>query len=408
MIGEKLSHSFSGEIHKKIGDYPYELLELRPKDVVPFLQKKEFRAINVTIPYKETVIPYLDEISEDAEKIGAVNTVVNRGGKLYGYNTDYYGAQKLMQSADLDPKGKKVLILGTGGTSKTLSAVVRDGDAREIVKVSRHASKDAVSYEEAYQKHTDAEIVINTTPVGMFPHGEGCPIELAAFPRLEGVIDVVYNPLKTRFVQKARVLGKKATGGLLMLAAQAVYASALFFGRERDESLCDSVYRAVLREKQNIVLVGMPSSGKSTVGRALAEKLGLVFTDSDEEIVKAAGKTIPELFAGEGEAAFRDKETAVLAALSAKSGLVIATGGGAILRQENLEALRANGRIYFLDRSPDKLTPTDDRPLSKDAEALAKRYRERYPLYLAAADCRVPNDGDVSEAVQFIVKDLNI
>ncbi len=389
LIGEKLGHSFSKEIHAKIADYDYELLELAPDEVAPFLQKKDFLAINVTIPYKETVMPYLDVISEDAKKIGAVNTVVNRDGKLYGYNTDYYGAEMLIKSAELDPKGKKVLILGTGGTCKTLSAVVSDMGAREIVKVSRHVG---VTYEDAYAHHTDAEIVINTTPVGMFPHGEASPIDLSVFGKLEGVIDVIYNPLRTRFVQKAAEMGKKATGGLLMLAAQAVYASALFLGKERDDSLCEKAYRAVLREKQNVVLVGMPSSGKSTVGRAL----GGEFFDSDEEIVRIAEKSIPEIFASEGEKVFRDREEEVLRTLSAKSGVVIATGGGAILREENLRALRSNGVIYFLDRPLEKLTPTGDRPLSGDCEALKKRYEERYPLYLAAG-VRIAADGDIEE-----------
>ncbi len=398
LIGEKLGHSFSKEIHAKIADYSYELLELAPEEVAPFLQKRDFLAINVTIPYKETVMPYLDEISEDAKKIGAVNTIVHRDGKLYGYNTDYYGAEMLIKSAALDPKGKKVLILGTGGTCKTLSAVVQDMGAREIIKVSR---RSGVTYEEAYAHHTDAEIVINTTPVGMFPHSENCPIDLSVFENLEGVVDVIYNPLRTRFVQKATEMGKKAVGGLLMLAAQAVYASALFLGKDRDDSLCEKAYRAVLREKQNVVLVGMPSSGKSTVGRAL----GGEFFDSDEEIVKMSGKSIPEIFASEGEAAFRDREEETIKILSAKSGVVIATGGGAILREENLRALRSNGVIYFLDRPLEKLTPTGDRPLSSDYEALKKRFEERYPLYLAAG-VRIAADGDIEEVKRILEHEI--
>lgn len=406
LIGERLGHSFSREIHAKIADYEYELLELAPDEVGPFLEKKEFNAINVTIPYKETVIPYLDEISEDARKIGAVNTIVRKGDRLYGYNTDYFGAEMLIKSAELDPKGKKVLILGTGGTCKTLSVVARDMGAREIVKVSRHASEEAISYETALCEHTDAEIIINTTPVGMYPRGNETPIDLDAFSSLEGVVDVIYNPLETRFASEARALGKKAVCGLLMLSAQAVYASALFLGKERQEELCDKAYREVLREKQNVVLIGMPSCGKSTVGKEIAKQLGKAFVDSDDEIVKIAGKTIPEIFAEGGEPHFRRIESEVISSLASKNGLVIATGGGAVLDVENVRALSGNGILYFLDRSPELLTPTGDRPLSSDTEALMRRYQERYPIYTAAAHVRVPADGTVTEVAEFIVKDF--
>ena len=406
LIGERLGHSFSREIHAKIADYEYELLELAPDEVGPFLGRKEFNAINVTIPYKETVIPYLDEISEDAKKIGAVNTIVRKGDRLYGYNTDYFGAEMLIKSADLDPKGKKVLILGTGGTCKTLSVVVRDMGAREIVKVSRHASGEAISYETALAKHMDAEIIINTTPVGMYPQGNETPIDLAAFSMLEGVVDVIYNPLETRLVRKAREMGKKAVTGLLMLSAQAVYASALFLGKERQEGLCEKAYREVLREKQNVVLVGMPSCGKSTVGKLVAERLGKTFVDSDDEIVNLTGKSVPEIFAEGGEPHFRRIESEVIASLAAKNGLVIATGGGAVLNPKNVQALASNGILYFLDRSPELLTPTGDRPLSSDREALMRRYRERYPIYTAAAHVHVPADGTPDEVAEHIVKDF--
>ncbi len=407
LIGERLGHSFSKEIHARIADYPYELVELERDDIAPFLRQKNFRAINVTIPYKETVMPYLDFISEDARKIGAVNTIVNRGGKLYGYNTDYYGAEMLIRSAALVPAGKKVLVLGTGGTCKTLSAVLADMGAREVLRVSRRASADAITYEDAYAHHTDAEIVVNTTPVGMYPHGEACPIDLSCFPRLEGVVDVIYNPLKTRFVQTAEAMGKRAVGGLLMLAAQAVYASALFRGIPRDDSLCERVCREVLREKQSIVLIGMPASGKSTVGRLLAARTGRALVDTDEEIVKSSRMSIPDIFAREGEDAFRDREAATVASLAATGGRVIATGGGAILRAENLAALRANGILYFLDRPLGDLTPTGDRPLSRDREALACRYRERYPLYLAAADVRIAVTGNAETVTDAILEDFN-
>ena len=356
LIGARLGHSFSPEIHKKIADYPYELCELTPDGVAELMRGRSFRAINVTIPYKETVIPMLDEISPEARRIGAVNTVVNSGGRLYGYNTDYSGAAALIRHAGVKPGGKKVLLLGTGGTSKTLHAVLSDMGAREIVTVSRTAGEGRVTYAEALTRHTDAGVIVNTTPVGMFPHGDECPIDIGAFPALSGVIDVIYNPLTTRLVAAARARGIPAECGLYMLAAQAVYASALFRDIAADGGIIDRVYREVLAEKRNIVLIGMPSCGKSSVGKRTAGLLGKKFIDTD------------------------------------------------VLDPVNVAALRQNGIMVFLDCPLSMLAGTADRPLARDAAALARRFEERYPIYTAVGDITVPGAGSVDEVAAAVVE----
>ncbi len=404
LIGEKLGHSFSKDIHGKIGDYDYRLKELAPHELSAFLTEGGFKAINVTIPYKKDVIPYLTAISPEAEAIGAVNTVVNRDGKLYGYNTDYIGLKRLiLRITEGQPLTGKVLILGAGGTSLTANAVVKDMGATPIT-VSRSGKNGAVTYEEALHDHTDASFLINTTPVGMYPKDDGMAVDPALFPCLKGVADAVYNPLRTQLIRRAKALGMPAEGGLYMLVAQAVAAYGFFFDTEADEALADCIYREIMGEKENIVLIGMPAGGKSTVGRTLAERLGRSFCDSDEEIVKEAGMPIPDYFAKYGEAAFRDLESRVIARLSSGlTGAVIATGGGAVLREENVDRLKANGRLFWLDRSLDKLIPTSDRPLSSNAEALRKRYGERYPIYKAACDIRIDGNGTVEEVANAIL-----
>lgn len=408
LIGEHLGHSYSREIHAQVADYDYELCEVAPEELDSFLRKAEFRAINVTIPYKQSVIPYLSYISPQAESIGAVNTVVNRDGKLWGYNTDFAGMEALIARMGLSLRGKKVLILGTGGTSKTARAVCESAGAREILKVSRRASGEAVSYEQAVSGHGDAEILINTTPVGMYPRCGEAPIDLAHFPRLEGVVDAVYNPLRTRLVQAGQERGVPAEGGLYMLAGQGVCASAIFLGKEFDPALTEGVYRAILGRKQNIVLIGMPSCGKTTVGRLLAERCGRRLIDTDEKIVGRLGEPIADFMARNGEATFRDVEQEVVAGVADESGCVIATGGGAVLRQENLRLLRQNGLLVFLDRPLEKLMPTADRPLSASREALERRYRERYGLYVAAADLVVDASGAIEDEVETIRKEMGI
>ena len=405
LIGEHLSHSYSCEIHAKIADYRYELCELRPEEVGPFLERRAFRAINVTIPYKQTVIPYLDEISPEAERIGAVNTIVNRDGRLYGHNTDFAGMAALVRHAGIEVRGRKVLILGTGGTSRTAAAVMESLGAGQVLRVSRRDGTDTVRYEDAARLHADAQIIVNTTPVGMYPKDEGCPIDPALFPQLRGVLDAIYHPLRTNLVLDAQERGLPAEGGLYMLAAQAVYASAAFLGREPDPALIDTAFRAVRSGKRNLVLTGMPSAGKTTVGRALAALTGREFVDTDAEIVGRIGMPIADYFARAGEPAFRAVEREVIAEQSRRDGIVLATGGGSVLDGRNVRALRRNGLVVFLDRSPDKLTATSDRPLSSDPEALRRLYRERYALYCRAADLHLSADGRPEEIALAIQKE---
>ena len=405
LIGEHLTHSYSCEIHSMLADYEYSLIELSPDELGPFMKSKSFDAINVTIPYKQAVIPYLDEVSPTARSIGAVNTVVKRNGRLYGYNTDYAGMLALAGRLSIEAGGKKLLILGTGGTSRTALSVASALGAVEIYKVSRSRRDGAISYGEAIERHSGAQIILNATPVGMFPHADEQPIELKYFERLEAVLDVVYNPLRTDLVLEAQGMKKAAEGGLYMLAAQAVYASALFLGKVAEKKDIERAYASVYNAKRNIILTGMPSSGKSSVGRALAERTGKKFFDSDSIIVKKIGMPIAGFFAERGEAEFRRIEHEVIAELSKESGAVIATGGGAVLDGENVKALKRNGTVVFLDRSPEKLFPSEDRPLSSDIESLMRRYNERYNIYISSADVAVDGNGSIGQTAELVYRE---
>ena len=391
-IGEHLKHSFSKEIHNALADYEYEIREIAKDKLQEFAEAKNFSAINVTIPYKELIMPYMYQVDEHARSIGAVNTVVNRTGKLYGYNTDFYGLTMLLSHAGVEINGKKVVILGTGGTSKTSVAVARSLGARSVIRVSRSAREDAVSYEDLYENHTDAEVIINTTPVGMFPNIFVSPIELSRFKNLTGVIDAVYNPLRTPLILEARQRGIAAEGGLYMLVAQATRASEIFTDTTYSEREISRVYEKIMRDKENIVLIGMPASGKTTVGKILAKKYSREFIDTDSLIEAKCGKLIPKIFKDEGEAAFRRLESEIIKEISGKTGVVISTGGGVPLNPENVNALRENGRLYFIDRPLSHLMPTEDRPLANTREQIKKRYYERYSVYTLAADVRVDAD----------------
>ena len=410
LIGKKLGHSFSKEVHALLADYEYELLELpTEEDVATLLKEREFSAINVTIPYKETVMPYLDEIAPEALAIGAVNTVVNKGGRLYGYNTDFYGiTAALARMGFRDLTGKKALILGTGGTSRTAYAVFRALGASRVIKVSRTPKEEVISYEDAVAQHANADVIFNATPVGMFPAITGLPISLNHFQSLSCVFDAVYNPLRTNLVLEASSRGIAAGGGLYMLVAQAFRAVELFLGTTLAPALLDEAYAKIEREKENIVLIGMPSAGKSTIGRAIAERTGRTFIDLDSEIVAMAGCDISTIFRERGEAAFRDLETEAVLANAAKNGAVIATGGGAVLREENVRYLRQNGTLCFLDRPLSALTPTSDRPTASDRAAIEARYRERYPIYTRVADKRFAVGEDFSLTTNAILKELSL
>ena len=403
LIGEKLGHSFSKEIHTKYFVLKYDLKELKPDEVCGFLQNRNFKAVNVTIPYKQTVMPYLDFVSEVAQKIGGVNVIVNNGGKLYGYNTDFSGLKCMIEKSGVSIKGKKVLILGDGATSKTALAVAEELGCEKVSRVSRKQSDGTVSYERALEM-SDTQVIINTTPVGMFPNIDGKLIDISVYPDLVGVFDVVYNPLSSNLVLQAKKRGIIACGGLYMLVGQAVFAAEKFTGSQIPTEKIDSIYNEILRNKQNIVLVGMPTSGKTTVGKLLAQNLGLEFIDTDDEIVKQYGD-ITAIFKEKGESGFRDIECEVIKSVASLQGKVIATGGGAVLRQENIDLLKLNGKIYFLDRPLELLEATADRPLSQNRDMLKQRYNERYNIYCDCCEKRIISDKAPKDAVTSIMED---
>ncbi len=405
-IGEHLSHSFSKEIHNALADYEYVIREIAREELGAFAVGRDFLGINVTIPYKELIMPYLDEIDEAALKIGAVNTVVNRGGRLYGYNTDFYGMTALVHHAGIDARGKKVAILGSGGTSKTAFAVFTALGAREVVRVSRKSGADTVSYEELYKNHSDTEIIMNTTPVGMFPDCEAMPITLGGFDELSGVLDAIYNPLTTRLVQEARERKIPAECGLYMLVAQAVRASEIFLDKSYPAGTLDAIYRKILSQKENVVLIGMPASGKSTVGKILSQRLSRPLIDSDVTIREKAEMPIPVIFEKFGEAHFRDIEADAISDISKRTGAVIATGGGAVLRPENVRRLKQNGRVYFIDRPLDALMPTSDRPTANSREMIEKRYTERYGIYSSVCDKKIDASVTADKVAARIIEDF--
>lgn len=406
-IGKKLIHSFSEEIHATLADYKYELIELDEDEIKTFFQEKNFEAINVTMPYKETVIEYLDFVSDVAKRIGAVNTIVNKDGKMYGYNTDYYGMKALIERNGIDLKNKKVLVLGTGGTSKTAQVLASDLGASDIFVVSRSKKDGCITYEEATTIYNDAEVIINTTPSGMYPNCDSKPIDVSVFPSLEGVVDAVYNPLTTNFVADAKARGIKAESGLYMLVMQAVVSVEKFLDTKISKETVDKVFKDIYASKENIVLTGMPGSGKSTIGKLIGID-GFEFVDTDAEIEKRCGCTIKELISTKGEKYFRDLESEVIRDVSAKSSRIISTGGGAILRQENVDCLKRNGKLYFINADVNRLHATDDRPLSDTYEKLKKLYDERIDIYNFTADVIVPDMTPEAEAEYIITKRLEL
>lgn len=411
LLGEKLSHSFSPRIHRAlVGDrYTYELFERAHDAVEGFIKGGEWDALNVTIPYKQVVMPYLDIITDEALRIGAVNTITRLpDGRLKGDNTDYFGFRRTLAACDCAPKGKKALVLGNGGAAATAVTVLTDMGAKVILLGRSDRSVGGISpepYETVYERHHDAEVVINCTPVGMYPKLIGqSPVELSRLPHVTAVFDMVYNPARTTLLQEADRLGIPAYNGLLMLVAQAKRACELFLSEELEDDLIDPIVADIARETGNIVLVGMPGSGKSTVGKALAEAMGRPLVDTDALIVETAGRPIPEIFATDGEEVFRALETEAVKRAGMMSGAVIATGGGVVTRERNYAPLSQNGRIVFIHRDLDKL-PVKGRPLSQ-AHPLEEMYAKRLPMYKAFADLEVDNDGAVDNTVETILKAL--
>ena len=390
LLGETLGHSFSPQIHACLGDYEYKLFEVAPEDLGDFLRSGSFEGLNVTIPYKKAVMPYLAEISENAKAIGSVNTItVLPNGTLRGDNTDYDGFLYLVRRSGIAVNGKKALVLGTGGASLPVKKVLSDLGAREIISISRTGENNYQNLE----KHFDADLIVNTTPVGMYPNNLQSPLSLDGFTQLSGVLDIVYNPQKTQLILDAEQRGIPAFSGLTMLVAQAKRAAELFLNTNIDDRKNDEIYETLSRQMKNIVLVGMPGCGKSTVGKALAKRLSRPFFDADQEIVKRAGKSIPEIFQTEGEAGFRKIETEVLFDLCRQSGAVIATGGGAVTVPQNHDILRQNSLVVFINRDIAVL-PTNGRPLSEQND-LHEMFRQRLPLYRAVCDYEVDGNSEI-------------
>ncbi len=399
LIGKTLKHSYSKKIHALLGDYPYEMHEIAPEQVGDFVLNCRLNAFNVTIPYKKDVIPYLDEIDERALLIGAVNTVVKRDGKIKGYNTDFDGMVYMLSRAGITLKDKNVLILGSGGTSNTAQAVSKSLGAKNVSVLSRTGQ---INYENYKEKVPETQVVINTTPVGMFPENYTCKIDLDAFPMLSGVADAVYNPALTLLLYQAKKRNLPYTNGLPMLVAQAKYALELFIDKKVSDSVIEPIISELEREKTNIVLVGMPGSGKTSVGQKLASELSMQFIDTDELIVKRENRDIPQIFKDSGEEYFRKVESEVLREVGTLSGKIISTGGGVIKNAENYFPLKQNSVIFWINRDVEKLV-TDGRPLSKDLETVKKLYLERKDAYTAFADVKVDNNGDINDTVKGVI-----
>lgn len=406
LVGEKLGHSYSKEIHEKLGTYEYKLCEVKPENLAKFILKKDYEGLNITIPYKEKVMQYLDYIDPNAKSVGAVNTIVNDHGILKGYNTDVMGLIDLINNMQISLLGKTVLILGTGGTSDTAYYVSKQLGASIITKVSRSKSngKEIITYKEAYDRYGSlCDIIINTTPVGMYPNSDESPIDPGRFINLKGIIDVIYNPLKTKLVTQGKKLGISSNSGLYMLVSQAMYSSQLFLNKKYRYGTAKKIYNEIYTQKCNIVLTGMPGCGKTSVGKVLANKLDKTFIDVDDEIEKITSIKPGEYIEKYGEDEFRKIESETITKISNLTNCVIATGGGAVILSENIEKLKRNGRVYFIDRSVDKLVPTKDRPLSSSYEQIRLRYDERISKYKNTCDNIIPGDGTVDDTATKII-----
>lgn len=402
LLGARLGYSYSPQIHAFFGDYSYDLFEVTPEKLDSFMRGGSFDALNVTIPYKRAVMPYCAQLTDAARAIGSVNTIVRRAdGTLLGDNTDAAGFTAMLRRLSVDPAGKKALVLGSGGASLTVRHVLATLGAREVVVISRSGENNYQNLD----RHADAEILVNATPVGMFPNCGVSPVDLKTLPRLSAVLDIIYNPARTQLLTDASALGIPCIGGLTMLVEQARAAAERFLGTPVSEALARKAYAAVLRDTQNIVLIGMPGCGKSTLAAVLARLTGREAADADALIARECGMPIPEYFASHSEGEFRAVETRVLAQLCSRSSLVIATGGGCVTRPENRDILRQNGRVFYIHRDL-KLLDTSGRPLSQ-AASLEEMFARRAPLYRAFADAEIENAGTVEDAAARIWEVFN-
>ena len=400
LLGRHLGHSYSPAIHQLLGEYSYELFEREPEDVEDFVKLGPWEGCNVTIPYKKEVVKYCHELSPLAKELGSVNTLLRRrDGTIYGDNTDAAGFEAMAKRLPVEYSGKKALVFGSGGASVTVQAVLRHLGCRVVV-VSRTGE---VTYEDL-PKHSDAQVLVNTTPVGMFPNVGESVAELSVFPHLEAVLDVIYNPARTKLILDAEERGIPCESGLYMLVGQAARAGEIWTGTQIPEETRSRIHRTIGASMENIVLIGMPGCGKSTVGALLAKKLGRRLVDADREVVNRAGMEIPQYMERHGEEGFRKLETQVLAELGKSSGLVIATGGGCVTRSENYRHLHQNGTIVWLRRDISKL-PVNGRPISQ-RDGVAALYEKRKPLYEAFSDRIAENCGSAEETAEEIRKNL--
>jgi len=395
LLGRKLGHSYSPQIHSFLGNYSYQLYEKEPEEIGDFLKNGDFSAINVTIPYKKDVLQHCTRLTECAKRMGAVNTIVRQpDGSLLGHNTDYFGFRFMVERSGLNPTGKKVVVIGSGGASNTAIIALKDLGAEVIVLSHRENTPQTQAL------HSDAKIIVNATPVGMYPNNGVSPVDLDNFPSLEGVLDMIYNPARTKLLMDAEKRSLITENGLSMLVAQAKEAAEWFTGCSIDDSIIDVIHKSLRHQMENISIIGMPGSGKSHIGKLLAEVLNKKFIDTDEEIEKLAGKPIPQIFSDSGEEVFRNYETEVLEQLGKRSGLVIATGGGCVTRAANYLLLHQNSTVIWLCRDLN-LLPTNGRPLSQ-AGRLEDMYKVRKPLYEAFSDFSVNNDSEPKEVVKQI------
>lgn len=403
LIGHPLGHSWSPAIHQYFIHEDYQLSDLDEKQLDAFLKEKDFDGLNVTIPYKETVIPYLDELDEMAEKIGAVNCIVNDHGKLKGYNTDWIGFAEMLKHHDVDVKGKKIAVLGSGGASKAIAAALEYLGGIPYV-ISRRKREGVLTYEELFEREKEFPVIVNTTPVGMYPHCDDVPVDLKRFHHLEAVVDIVANPLRTRLCFEAKSLGLQTCGGFEMLVRQAFAADELFLNKKLNGSMVSSCMNALLKTRRNIVLIGMPTSGKTTVSKELGRVLKRGPVEMDAEIEKKLGTSISQCFAEKGEEYFRKTETEVAREHRQGKGEIISCGGGVIKTPETMRYLSENGLVILMTRNLDQLYPSDDRPLASSKEAVKKLYEERKPLYEKYRDVTVDNSGTIEETIQEILK----
>ena len=400
LLGRNLSHSYSPQIHSTFADYDYRLMEIEPDKLESFMRNANFSGINVTIPYKKAVLPYCDELTPQAKRLGAVNTIVKKpDGTLWGHNTDYFGFLEMVKRSALNVQGKKALVLGSGGAGVTASAVLTDLGAT-VITISRNGDHN---YNNLHL-HQDASIIVNATPVGMYPNNGTAPIALSAFPNLEGVLDVIYNPSKTELLFEAEDRGLIALNGLYMLVAQAKESAEYFCGNTISNEKIKDVYCSLKLQMENIILIGMPGSGKSTIGAMVAKALGRQFVDTDQLIVERVKMSIPDYMEKYGLERFRQEESSVIRDISKQSGLIIATGGGCVTREDNYRPLHQNGTVIWVNRPICKLS-TEGRPLSVSGN-LEDMYTARSPLYSHFADLQIDNNAEPEKAVETILKAL--